>query len=74
MSAEHIQADGIIHFGHACLSPTRRLPVLHIFQSKPIDVEVLVNAVKTHFEDNASKLLIFYDISYSHSIGQFANF
>jgi len=26
VAAEHIGADGIIHFGKACLSPTRKLP------------------------------------------------
>ncbi|KAE8748346.1 hypothetical protein FOCC_FOCC004982 [Frankliniella occidentalis] len=68
VSAEHVQADGIIHFGHACLSLTIRLPVLYIFQSKPLDVQNLMNAISARFEDCNSSLLVIYDVAYSHKI------
>lgn len=70
VSSEHVSADGIIHFGHACLSPTRRLPVLYIFPVKPFDVLKLLNAVTTSFEDHTSKLLFIYDVAYTHKIGK----
>ncbi|KAI3652444.1 hypothetical protein MP228_002769 [Amoeboaphelidium protococcarum] len=31
VAAQHIDAQAIIHFGEACLSPTTRLPVLYVF-------------------------------------------
>lgn len=68
VSAEHVQADGIIHFGHACLSPTKRLPVLYIFQSKPLDVNKFLEALKTFFKNRNEYLLTIFDVSYAHKI------
>ncbi|KAK3921187.1 2-(3-amino-3-carboxypropyl)histidine synthase subunit 2 [Frankliniella fusca] len=68
VSAEHVQADGIIHFGHACLSPTKRLPVLYIFQRKPLNIQKLVDAVTVTFENCNTKLLVIYDVGYAHKI------
>lgn len=31
VAAQHLAADAIVHYGPACLSPTRELPVLYIF-------------------------------------------
>ncbi|XP_034254373.1 2-(3-amino-3-carboxypropyl)histidine synthase subunit 2 isoform X2 [Thrips palmi] len=70
VSAEHVQCDGIIHFGHACLSPTRRLPVLYIFPKNPFDVERLCSAVNATFKDRKSKLLFIYDVTYAHKIDE----
>uniref|UniRef100_A0A7S3EHT7 2-(3-amino-3-carboxypropyl)histidine synthase subunit 2 n=1 Tax=Rhodosorus marinus TaxID=101924 RepID=A0A7S3EHT7_9RHOD len=30
VAAEHVSCDLVVHFGHACLSPTRTLPVMYI--------------------------------------------
>lgn len=37
IAAEHIHADSIIHFGHACLNPNVRIPVFHVLPKKEID-------------------------------------
>lgn len=31
VAAEHLNADLVVHYGNACLSPTRSLPVLYVF-------------------------------------------
>lgn len=70
VSAEHVQSEAIIHFGHACLSPTRRLPVLYVFPKKPVDIQSLCEAVNKTFEDKNSKLLLIYDVAYAHKIDE----
>jgi diphthamide biosynthesis protein 2 len=31
VAAQHLMADVVVHYGNACLSPTRTLPVLYVF-------------------------------------------
>lgn len=70
IAANHIKADGIIHFGHACLSPTARLAVFHVLERREIDVDGLCRTVSRFFDDTARKILLFYDVAYAHAIGQ----
>lgn len=37
VAAQHVEAEVVVHYGHACLSPTTRLPVLYVFGRKPVD-------------------------------------
>ncbi|EZA51997.1 Diphthamide biosynthesis protein [Ooceraea biroi] len=69
IAAQHINADGIIHFGHACLNPTTRLPVFHVLPKKSLDTTKLSNEFKQIFPDCARKILIFYDVAHAHQIG-----
>ncbi|KAL6434538.1 hypothetical protein ACFW04_006125 [Cataglyphis niger] len=68
IAAQHINADGIIHFGHACLNPTARLPVLHILPKEQFDTTELCNEFKRIFSDFSKKILFFYDVAYAHKI------
>lgn len=70
VAAQHIDADSIIHFGHACLNPTVRLPVLHILPKQQLDIEKLNNEFKRVFQDNTRKIAFFYDVEYAHQIGK----
>lgn len=36
VAAQHLLADCIVHYGPACLSPTARLPVVHVFGRRPL--------------------------------------
>ncbi|XP_014487002.1 PREDICTED: diphthamide biosynthesis protein 2 isoform X2 [Dinoponera quadriceps] len=68
IAAQHINADGIIHFGHACLNPTIRLPVLHILPKQQFNIKKLDNEFKQTFQDNTSRIIFFYDVEYAHKI------
>ncbi|CAK9797306.1 2-(3-amino-3-carboxypropyl)histidine synthase subunit 2 [Anthophora quadrimaculata] len=68
IAAQHINADGIIHFGHACLSPTIRLPVFHVLPKKEVDITEVVNKFKQRFKNQSEQILFFYDIAYAHKI------
>lgn len=68
IAAEHVDADAVIHYGRACLSPTARLPVLHIFTQRYLDHEPVVEAFAAIFGDRDAKIILTADISYSNHI------
>ncbi|XP_012259507.2 2-(3-amino-3-carboxypropyl)histidine synthase subunit 2 [Athalia rosae] len=69
VTAQHVNADGIIHFGHACLSGTSRLPVLHILPKSHLDTQLFCNKFHKYFQNKDENILFFYDVSYAHVIG-----
>ncbi|KAL0122575.1 hypothetical protein PUN28_007344 [Cardiocondyla obscurior] len=68
VTAQHINADGIIHFGHACLSPTTRFPVFHVLPRKQLNLTAFCDEFKRVFSDHCKKILFFYDVAYAHEI------
>lgn len=68
IAAEHVDADAVVHYGRACLSPTARLPVLHIFTRMELDHEVAVDFVRRHFPDVDTKVILTADVSYAHHV------
>uniref|UniRef100_A0A336M9T5 2-(3-amino-3-carboxypropyl)histidine synthase subunit 2 n=1 Tax=Culicoides sonorensis TaxID=179676 RepID=A0A336M9T5_CULSO len=73
IAASHIQADAIIHFGHACLSKVARLPVLYIFHKFEINTEQFLEKFKSLFTDTSEKLMLFYDVGFYYVIDQIFN-
>jgi diphthamide biosynthesis protein 2 len=73
VAAAHVNADSIIHFGHACLSKTTRLPVLYIFPKNQVDVDAFTSEFSAAFPDKNEKIFIFYDVGAYHSIDSIAN-
>ncbi|CAM9199138.1 unnamed protein product [Discosporangium mesarthrocarpum] len=46
VSAQHLRADAIVHYGRACLSPTAAgVPVLYVFGKSPLDVHHLAETI-----------------------------
>ncbi|XP_066590947.1 2-(3-amino-3-carboxypropyl)histidine synthase subunit 2 [Prorops nasuta] len=73
IAAQHINADGIIHFGHACLNPTIRLPVYHVLPKEEVQVKSICEKFKLSFPDTTQKILFFYDVSYAHAVENLYN-
>ncbi|XP_056611625.1 2-(3-amino-3-carboxypropyl)histidine synthase subunit 2 [Triplophysa dalaica] len=69
VAAEHVRADCIVHYGPSCLSPCRRLPLLYVFGKRPNDVQQCAAAFKELYSDPQSHVIILYDVTYSHAIG-----
>lgn len=72
VAADHIDADLVIHFGHACLSLTSRLPVIYVFHKLPIDIEAGSQSLAAAVEMSEStlqrkKLVLMYDVGYEHA-------
>lgn len=65
IAAEHIDADVVVHYGRACLSPTARLPVIYVFTKQELDHEAVVDAfIKTYPEKHA-KIILAADVTYA---------
>ncbi|XP_052099458.1 2-(3-amino-3-carboxypropyl)histidine synthase subunit 2-like [Mytilus californianus] len=72
ITAEHYNADCIIHYGHSCMSPTRRIPVKFVFGQSPVDVPDLVSKVKDIFTDKDKLIVLLYDTCYHHVVDAIA--
>lgn len=71
VAAEHIDADLVIHFGHACLSLTSRLPAIYVFHRLPINasqcVEQMASKLEEQDERKQNTLVMMYDVGYEHA-------
>jgi diphthamide biosynthesis protein 2 len=71
VAAQHVNADGIIHFGHACLTPTDdHLHKLYVFEKLPVDCQHLVSCFRRVFECRDAKILLLYEVCYQHAVGE----
>ena len=69
IAAEHVDADVVVHFGRACLSPSARLPAIYAFTMQPLnDVQsVLFNFMQV-FQDKQQKLVLMADCPYQYAL------
>ena len=65
IAAEHVDADAVVHYGRACLSPTARLPVLHIYTSLDLAIEDAAESFQLAFPDQATKVVVTADVPYA---------
>ncbi|NWU94281.1 DPH2 synthase, partial [Upupa epops] len=70
VAAEHVGAEAVLHYGSACLSPCRRLPVLHIFGKQPLDIERCAEAFRELYPDRQSCVVVLSDVVYAHAMGE----
>lgn len=70
VAAEHVGADCIVHYGSACLSPSKRLPLLYIFERRPLDLEKCTSAFRELYPDAQSQVILLYDVNYVHAISK----
>ncbi|EEA21817.1 Diphthamide biosynthesis protein 2 [Talaromyces marneffei ATCC 18224] len=68
VAAEHVDADAVVHYGRACLSPTSRLPVIYVFTHRPLPIEPLVKAFKNTYTDLTAKIIIAADVTYTDHV------
>ncbi|KAF7853924.1 hypothetical protein EAF04_010590 [Stromatinia cepivora] len=68
IAAEHVDAQVVIHYGRACLSPTARLPVIYVFTSRPLKLESVVQAFENTYNEKDGKIVIMADITYHSHI------
>jgi len=70
LAAQHVEGDAIIHFGHGCLSPTSRLPVLYILPRAELDVNLFISAFAQHARGQEGPILLLYDVAFSYAIDE----
>jgi len=67
VAAEHMNADAIIHFGHSCLSPTEKLPILYVFGKSLLCLDSLLQNMGTVVTAN-DHILMFYDVCFHYIV------
>ncbi|XP_075037757.1 2-(3-amino-3-carboxypropyl)histidine synthase subunit 2 [Mixophyes fleayi] len=70
VAAEHVGADALVHYGRACLSPCRRLPVTYVFGRKPVDVGLCAETFQNLVTDREASVVVFSDVVYDHILGE----
>uniref|UniRef100_A0A8C0GFR8 2-(3-amino-3-carboxypropyl)histidine synthase subunit 2 n=1 Tax=Chelonoidis abingdonii TaxID=106734 RepID=A0A8C0GFR8_CHEAB len=70
VAAEHVGAEAVVHYGPACLSPCRKLPVLHVFGWQPLDTERCAVAFRELYPDPQSHVVVLSDVVYAHALGE----
>ena len=65
LAAEHVNADVVVHYGRACLSPTARLPVIHIFTTQPLALDPLLCSFQDAFTNVDEKVILMADVPYT---------
>ncbi|XP_013863297.1 2-(3-amino-3-carboxypropyl)histidine synthase subunit 2 [Austrofundulus limnaeus] len=69
VAAEHVGADCIVHYGGACLSPSRRLPVRYVFEKRRLDVDTCSSSFRDLHPDPETHVVLLYDVNYHHAVG-----
>ena len=65
IAAEHINADAVIHYGRACLSPTVKMPVIHIFTIQQLpDPSSLIRDFEEFYVDHQTRIILMADVTY----------
>ncbi|KAK9416339.1 putative 2-(3-amino-3-carboxypropyl)histidine synthase subunit 2 [Seiridium unicorne] len=69
IAAEHADAQAVIHYGRACLSPTARLPVVHIFTRQKLDYDAVLDSFEKEFENNKQeKVIVMADVMFQEHV------
>jgi diphthamide biosynthesis protein 2 len=68
VAAKHVDADVVVHYGRACLSPTARLPVIHVFTHRPLPLDTVVLAFKEAFPAPAQRIILMADVIYTNHL------
>lgn len=65
LAAEHVDAEVVVHYGRACLSPTARLPVIYIFTVQPLAMDPLLQVFQEAFPNCDERVILMADVPYS---------
>ncbi len=65
IAGEHVDADAVVHYGRACLSPTARLPVTYVYTKRDLDHDQVLNSFESAFPDRSTKVVVTADMPYA---------
>ncbi|KAL5482353.1 DPH2 [Sanghuangporus weigelae] len=74
VAASHVDADVLVHYGHACLSQTSRLPVIYVFGRKRLNVEECADKISAYLKGTSTTehtqdiniLHLRHDVGFAH--------
>ncbi|KAL8869194.1 MAG: hypothetical protein Q9174_004449 [Haloplaca sp. 1 TL-2023] len=73
IAAEHVDADVVVHYGQACLSPTARLPVIHVFTEQPLAVGGAIDEFRATYPDVSQSIILMSDVVYASHLPRIGN-
>ncbi|XP_042321774.1 2-(3-amino-3-carboxypropyl)histidine synthase subunit 2 isoform X2 [Sceloporus undulatus] len=73
VAAEHVGAEAVVHYGPACLSPCRKLPVLHVFGREQLDAICCAEAFQELHPDHQTHVVVLTEVAYSHAVDDLAS-
>lgn len=69
VAAEHYNVDAVVHYGHACLSPTPgKLPVHFVLGRRPVTTDHFIAEVSVQITNKSQSVLLLYDTLYHHTV------
>ena len=66
VAAQHADADVVVHYGRACLSPTARLPVIYCYTKQPLSSDAVVEAFCNNHPDHDQRTILMAHLPYQH--------
>ncbi|KAL5203904.1 hypothetical protein ABZP36_008775 [Zizania latifolia] len=66
VGASHIDAQCVVHYGHACMSPTSNLPAFFVFGKTPLDVNACGRSLVQCSRESDKHVLVLYGLEYAH--------
>ncbi|KAJ3129087.1 Diphthamide biosynthesis protein 2 [Nowakowskiella sp. JEL0407] len=74
VAAEHVNADFIVHYGRACLSPTVRVPKQYVFGNQKVDEEHCCDSFTSVFGDDKDQpVVLMADVLFDYVLENIAN-
>ncbi|KAK0486587.1 putative diphthamide synthesis protein-domain-containing protein [Armillaria novae-zelandiae] len=68
VASQHVDATAIVHYGHACMSQTYRLPVMYVFGKKPIDLDDCIEKLANTVSESQDRVFVVrHDVAYTHA-------
>ncbi|RWW66657.1 hypothetical protein BHE74_00025970 [Ensete ventricosum] len=62
IAASHVDAECVVHYGHACMSPTSTLPAMFVFGKASIDIKNCADLIGRCLSSTDKPILVFrYD-------------
>ncbi|PHH61699.1 hypothetical protein CDD81_8044 [Ophiocordyceps australis] len=68
VAAEHVDAEVVVHYGRTCLSPTSRLPVIHVYTRHELDMEASLARITSAFPDKETKVVVMADLTFQEHV------
>lgn len=73
IAAEHADAEVVVHYGRACLSPTSRLPVIYVYTSRELEHQAVMEKFEVEFSDKKTKVVVMADLTYQGHVEDLTN-
>lgn len=68
VAAAHVDAQCVIHYGHACLSQTSRLPVFFVFGQTPLNASHCSEEILRFSSFRNQPVVVLFALDYAHAI------